>query len=226
MLGFNALGRLALGEADAGSATILTANAGTFTLSLQSVAGALSLAADVGAFTISGQTASYSSSMPAAAGSFSFTGQTSAVVASFVLSASPYVLPTTSFIGFASLGQVSLGGSDTRATEITFNLSFQDVASNRTLYAQAGSYTITSQQVRLFEGYTIDALPGAFLISGSDVSFNLSMPAPSGSFLISAKTIDLTRRIGKIRAFPRVGNPTFSARATGRDGFRVRAHGG
>lgn len=77
MLGFDALGRLAIGQvSDGGASTIiLTASAGAFTLSGQAALFRVNQVSAAGSFTLSGQAALFRPSLVSAAGAFTLSGQ-------------------------------------------------------------------------------------------------------------------------------------------------------
>lgn len=75
MLGFDALGRQAIGQAGA-LTTILTASAASFTLTGQSVTFRISQTSGVGAYTVTGNAAPFVIYMTTLPTSFAVTGNT------------------------------------------------------------------------------------------------------------------------------------------------------
>jgi len=226
MLGFDALGRLALGEGGAANATALTAEVGAFVLAFGNVVGSVSMPADAGSFAISGKDALSTLSMPAENGSFLISGQAATLTSGFTLYCSPYAISTRQQFGFAALGELSLGQGESSSTATTFKLGFQSAEARFAMSAAPGSYVIAGQAANLFSGYSINPRAGAYLQTGSDALFLISMPANRGVFTLTPNQVEFRQAIGKIRAFPRVGHATFSAKSTGRDTIKIRAFGG
>lgn len=76
MLGFDAVGRFALGQVSSPYiVTTLTAEAGTFALNGQAALFATTMVFDFGAFTLSGQAVDLTQIYPSDFGSFTLTGQ-------------------------------------------------------------------------------------------------------------------------------------------------------
>jgi hypothetical protein len=226
MLGFAALGRLALGQARAASATLIAASAGSYTLTGQAALFSISVPLGAGAFTLTGNDAVFPVSMPAAAGSYALTGQALTLAAAASIYCSPYPANRARFVGFSALGGAALGQGSSLSIGTTYTLRGSDIAVAFGMAASAGSYTLTGSDARLVEGYVLSALGGSYSIAGQDAQFSVSVPLEAGSYTLSGQVIDLTRGIAKIKAFPRVGAPGFAARSTGRDAARMRAFGG
>jgi hypothetical protein len=226
MLGFDALGRLALGEGGAANATALEASAGVFALTFGSAVGAVSMPAETGSFTIAGQSALSTLSMPAETGSFLISGQAATLSSGFTLYCSPNAVSLRQQFGFSALGELALGQGESSSNDTTFRFGFQNAEARFSMAAGPGSYVIAGQAANLFSGYSINPQAGAYLLTGSDAPFLISMPAARGVFTLTANDVEFRRAIGKIRAFPRVGHATFSAKSTGRDTIKIRAFGG
>lgn len=226
MLGFYALGQLALGEGGVSTATLITAAAGSFTLSGQAISVTLPMLADVGTFTLSGQSAGLPTVLPSNAGSFTLAGQNAGLNASYFIGATPYQDGERSFFGFSALGASALGQGSQSSTGLTFSVAWQEASSVQSLAANAGAFVLSGQDSRLIEGYVLSTLAGQYAMTGNDALFTVTMPAAAGSFVLTSSAIDLVRPIGKIRAFPRVGRRSISASPTGRGGIRIRAYGG
>jgi len=226
MLGFAKLGKLALGEAAENNAAAVAAGVGSFTITGQDINAAITGASEVGAFAISGQAVSLNVVMPAEVGSFTISGQSaaSALTISMAASAAPAVRQRRWF-GFTALGKVALGLGG-RANQPTFAITGQSISFGVGLPASVGVFVISGQDARLQQGAVLNTDAGVFVISGQDVNGAFSMPAAVGVFTITPQQVELARRTAKIRAFPRVGRNTISARPTGRDGIKIRAYGG
>jgi hypothetical protein len=226
MLGFAPLGRFAIGQGRSASATLIAASAGAYTLSGQAALFSISVPLEAGAYTLTGKDAVFPVSMPAAAGSYALTGQAASLNAALSLYCSLYPATRASFVGFASLGRAALGQGSSLPIGTTYTLRGSDIVLAFGMPANAGSYTLTGSDVRLVEGHVLTSSAGAYSLIWQDAQFSASVPLAAGSYTLSGQVIDLTRRIAKIRAFPRVGAPGFAARSTGRDAAKMRAFGG
>jgi hypothetical protein len=225
MLQGEALGRVALGELAASTALAISAAHGTFALTFQSVASQVSIAAESGTFTLSGQSAATAVSLPAAQGAFTLSGQAATLTSTLVMTATPYIDGEKIQFGFAALGEVGLGQMSASSAR-TFALNWQSAVSSFSLPVESGTFTVTGRDAVLFTGRILNPVAGAYSLTGYDAAFQINMPAQTGLFVLSGQTIDVLRRIPKIRAFPRVGNPAFSAASRGRDTIKIRAFGG
>lgn len=226
MLGFDALGRLALGEAPTAAATAyaVTADGGSFTLSGQEMVSAVSMPAEVGAFTVAGS-AGLVVSMPAEAGSFTITGQASVAQAVFRLRCDPFLATTATHFGAAPLGALALGqGFLVTETSISFALSGGEAVFRHTMAAEAGSFVVTGQNMLPFEGNILTAQAGSFALTFQQFGTSITLPMGTGAFTLTGQA-ELARRSPKIRRFPRVGSTTATARSRGA-GVKVRAYGG
>lgn len=122
MLGFDALGRLALGQIrqDGAVAVVITASAGAYTLTGNAITLNTTLAASAGAYVFTGNAALFNTSMAVSAGSFSLTGNAVSFNAGLV----------------AGAGAYALSGVDT-----AFAVNF--VASGGTITITSGDHTLT-----------------------------------------------------------------------------------
>ena len=228
MLGFSALGKQALGKAPSATAEAVTAEAGAFVLTGQAALFSISVPLDVGVFSLAGQAATQPVSMPAGTGAFTLTGQDAATAAAFSILCLPSTAGDEIQWGFAALGKAAFGqGRKTRGSSITFAVTGQDVGFSAAIVAQTGVFTVTGQAANLVEGYVLTAERGAFVLGGQPAGLRITTPLATGSFVVSVQgqLIDFTRRVPKLRRFPRVGSTTVSARSRGA-GVKVRAYGG
>jgi hypothetical protein len=225
MLGFQAIGKLAIGELSSSNATELAADYGTYAITWQEVTAQLGMEAELGTYTVTGQDVALSISMNAEQGSYTLTGQDASLVANVVMAANAATSGVRAQFGFSALGQVALGQIRS-TTQNAYVVTGQNIDIAFSMQAEFGTYTLSGQTANLFEGYITTPDTGAYTLTGQDVNFMISMPADSGSYAVTWWAVDGVRRIAKIRAFPRVGNPTFSAKSTGRDAVKVRAYGG
>jgi len=225
MLGFDALGRLALGETSASTSKAIQIGVGSFSVTGQAagLAAARKITADAGAFSVTGRDAALPISMPATVGEVTFTGNAVGVVTVRRLVCSPYPIRNRQMFGFAALGEVGLGQAQ-EPDGVTFQISGQELTFNVSMPAEVGTFTLTGQDARIVKGLVMEALGGTFAISGQSVTLRLNMPADVGTFTTGGNVVEFIRRRPRIRAFPRVGNPTFSGRAMGRV-FKARAYG-
>jgi len=204
MLGFQALGRRALGQITADVAVdaevgafALTGQAATFAINMPADAGLFTLtgedagfvrvrqvSAEVGAFALAGQTATFAINMPAEAGAFALGGQD--VTFGYV-----------SLRVFADPGSFTLNGQDSRRL-----LSLQTAAA---------SFTLTGQTVGLSLGLT--AGRGTFALAGQSSRRVLSLAASAGTLTLSGQP---SRRVLSLAAskgtFALTGQATFRQR--------------
>lgn len=227
MLGDYALGQLAIGEAADATSSQISAEVGAFTLTGQAALFSISTAADVGAFAVSGQSALSTVSMPAAVGAFTLSGQSAAIAPTFVLTAeaTPSAAANANVL-FSALGEMAIGqGTDLGGGGVTFVVTGQESNVVYGLGIGVGAFTISGQAAGLVEGYVFPAAVGAFTLSGQAVGLPLSMRADAGAFLLTGQAVELSRPRSRIRAFPRVGMRTISARPVGRE-MGARIYGG
>lgn len=220
------LGQLALGGFADSVATQITASAGAYSLTFNSAEAVFAIAGGVGSYTISGQDINAIHVMPAAAGSYTITGQSAALVGAYVLSANTFIGTSYTGLGFGSIGESALGQFTAFQSVVSYRLNFQSATPTFTIAAQAGAFTIGGQTANLFEGFIINPAAGSYAVTGRDAVFVVSMPAASGSYALTARPVELARRLAKIHAFPRVGAPGFSAKSTSSDTLKIRAFGG
>lgn len=228
MLGFNGLGRLAIGQADETRAFSLSAGAGSFTLSgvAASVLPQRAIAASTGAFALSGIAVGLPLVMPADAGAFALTG-------------------------------IAVNALATRLASFeagTFTLTGQEITPRVSMPADTGVFQISGVASVIVQGYVLNAepyvqfqrdfvgfaalgsvaigqdrTPGGvtFSLNGQDITPRINMPVEPGAFVLTGPSVTTFGRTRpKIRAFPRVGNPAFSATSRGRDAVKIRAFGG
>jgi hypothetical protein len=225
MLGYEAIGRLAVGELTTANAVAVTASSGTLTLTFQSVASQISVAADAGTLTLTFQTVNTAVSMPAGQGTFNLTGQAAALTSAFILPASPFLYTERSQFGFAALGQVALGEYQS-SQRPTLQIAFQTVQSNFSMPAAQGTFSLSGQPAFLFLGNILSAASGSYTLTGSQAVFQINMPADRGTFTTTFQVYDNVITLPtKMRAFARVGRSTISARSVGRD-IRAKVYGG
>ena len=185
MLGFAALGRLALGEAlrklevggAVGEFTLAgqdvsfrrtSSEVGTFTLSGQNVTFGRKIVVAAGSFTVSGQATTGDRSFRAAVGAFTWSGQAAAPERGYRLVASPTVTTQGSHVLFAPLGHIALGGAVVGTTSAT-------------------TFAFTGANSTGFRAARVDAASGAFVFTGQ-----------SATLVAAVKPTN-------IRLFPRVG---------------------
>lgn len=226
MLLVHPLGQFALGGFSSSDAAAVTASAGSYALTFYDVNATFTNANDAGTFTITGQSSVAVTSMPAAAGSFTLDGQDVALGAVYRLAADPFIGTSYTGLGFGALGEAALGQITVAQSSVSFRLNFQDATPIFSIAAEPGSFVLGGQDARLFEGFILNPESATYTLAGQDATFVLVMPAAAGAFTLTAKAVELARFTAKIRAFPRVGRATFSARPTGRDGIKIRAYGG
>lgn len=226
MLGFDALGKRALGEVPTAAANALIAEAGAFALTGQTIVSTVTMAGETGAYELLGS-ATFTIVLPMDAGAFTLAGQTALTPAVFTLRCDPYVSLQAVQVGFAPLGAIALGqGYIDTATAISFALTGQEVGFRHTMAAEAGAFVFTGQEVSPFLGNILSPEAGAFALTFQTVASSIVLPLAAGSFVLTGiGQTDLTRRAPKIRAFPRVGRNTATARPVS-GGARARAYGG
>lgn len=228
MLGFDALGKLALGQLPGGSASAVSADAGAFVLSGQDAVFTVAMPGEAATFTLSGQAAGLAVSMPAGTGVFTLTGQTALTPAVFRLTCGPFVASEDTQFGIAALGAIALGQLYRETdTAISFELSGGDVVFRHTMAASVGAFVYTGQDARLVEGNVLTAEHVDFTLSFPAFATSIVLPMAAGSYAVTVQgdLMELARRSPKLRRFPRVGSTTVSARSRGA-GVKVRAYGG
>lgn len=225
MLGFDALGRRALGEITEATASAVAAAVGTFALTFQPVVTQAGMAADAGTLAVVFQDVNSTARLPAEQGTFTLSGQSASFVANHVMPADPFPVRDRGQLGFAALGEVAIGETKSTARP-TLALSFQQSVSSVSMPAEFGTFTLTGINTDLFIGSKLTAVTGTYTLAGLDAVFMVNMPADRGTYALTFKTADGVRRIAKIRAFPRVGRGTIASRSMGRDEIKIRAYGG
>ena len=223
MLLGEAIGRYAIGEFAASSAAAVTASVGTFTLTFQSVSSQVGLAAEYGTFTLSGQDSGLVVTMPADYGSFTLSGQAASLNSVIVMTATPFIDGARIQIGLSALGEAAIGQLG-EPSQRTFTIAFKSAESLFTMPADSGTFTLSGQLASTFVGTILNPVTGSYTLTGYDAVFQTNMPAASGTFAFTGNVVEFINRRPRIRAFPRVGNPTFSGKTLGR-GFKARAYG-
>lgn len=143
MLGFQALGRYALGETSV-VVPIVLAETGAFSLTGNPVHFHLTRKAGTGAFTLTGQPTLRQITFRPAAGSFVLTGVSAGLRRGYRLVASPTVQTYGSHFLFAPLGRFALGGAVTGADQATtFIFTGNNANMNRAAHLDAGTGVFT-----------------------------------------------------------------------------------
>lgn len=227
MLGFDALGKLALGELPSGVASALTADAGAFVFTGQDAALAVSMPDDAGAYTLAGQSVGFVVSMPADAGSLTLSGQAALLPSQLTLACDPFYAPEDTQFGLDALGAVALGQLyiDSEATS-SFEISSVDVVFSHTMAFDAGAIVWTGNAAALIEGNILSPQSGDFAVAFQPFATGVTATLETGAFAVTGPgTFDLVRRVPKLRRFPRTGTTTIAARSMAA-GVRARAYGG
>lgn len=224
MLGFHALGQVALGQISTTAAFAVVAAVGTFNVTGQS--SALFPSASAGEFVVTGQNAALSVNMPADAGTFTLTGIGAGVSATRTV---PLDCGSFTFTGLEMTPRVTMPADVGAFTFAGFIGSLvQGYVLNAEPYVSRQDVFVgfaALGQVAIGQGELPDGL--TFQIQGQEMTFNVGMPADVGSYIVTGPSvIDFVRTIPKIRAFPRVGRSTISAHPIGRDAIKIRAYGG
>lgn len=223
MLLGDVIGRYSVGELASSSASAVTAAVGTFALTFQSVVAPYSMPAGVGAFSITGSDTALAYSLLAAQGTFTLAGQSAGLSSIIVMTVTPFIDGARVQVGLSALGEAALGQL-AQSSQVTFALALQSGTSQFSTPAESGAFTLSGQLASLFVGTILNPSTGYYTMTGYDAVHQISMPAASGSFSISGNVVEFINRRPRIRAFPRVGNPTFSGRSLGR-GFKAKAYG-
>lgn len=209
MISHAALGQLALGrQYDTSAASFSMAiEAGSVTLTGRAAALRITrtLAIGVGAFTVSGQAAAVRSTrrITAAAGALSVTGQAATIRPARSLACSPYPASDNGYIGFAALGQLSLGGTVGRQ-EATFIIAGHPARLPVSMPAATGSFSVTSPDSGLIVWRGVRSGTGSFVLTGNaaGVLTTRRMNAEMGVFSLSGNVIEMSRvRPPRIRGF-------------------------
>lgn len=204
MLGFQALGRRALGQISTDVA--VNAEAGAFLLTGQDATFAVAMPAETGTFTLTGQDATLTRirQVAASAGSFALTGQDAtfaitmpAGAGAFVLTGQDVTFRYVSLRVYAEAGSFTLNGQSSRRL-----LSLQTAAA---------SFALTGQSVGLSLAMTGGR--GSFALTGQTATFAITMPAATGTFTLTGQD---SRRVLSLKA----NKATFTL--TGQSTFRQR----
>lgn len=234
MLGFQALGRRALGQISTDVA--VSAEAGAFTLTGQAAGLSAAIIGGTGAFTLTGQDAAFTISanypLTADAGTFTLSGQDATLVYGRVI---PFVVEPGAFVlsgGAATFaitmpagaGVFVLTGQDTRrllalsAGRGAFSLAGSATVNRRDLVLYANptqaarvEYVLAAPlgAVAIGQGSTFDATATTFSFHGQDVRFQkaVTLTAGTGTFTLSGQdaTLATSDYPSNIKIFPRVG---------------------
>jgi hypothetical protein len=171
MLGFDALGRLALGQVSSQTATtdVLVADKGSFALTGKAAAFQVQLASVAGAFTLTGIGAAFVASFSAAAGSYAFTGEAAAFTVSAALNTG----------GFALTG---IDASFT--TTVEFNagaFAFAGIDASFRTYLAAEGYAVTITFAEEADRTDFVADTGAFSVSGGEAAYSETIHGADGT---------------------------------------------
>lgn len=225
MLGFQALGRLALGQI--GAPPGIDIEVGAFTLTGNVAALKTAIIGGVGAFTLSGQDATLTyvsgTAFPAAVGSFTLTGVAAGLdlamsggTGAFTLSGQDAALPVSMP---AAVGTFALSGPSTTLARDLILYATPTVITGSTdyfLFAPLGAVAFGRADVD-------EELATTFALTGIDSTGTRAagITAETGTFTLSGVAADLTATVYpvKIRAFPRVGR---GARSTARGNQPIR----
>lgn len=143
MLGFQALGKDALGELTTVSAGF--AESGSFVVTGNTSLLSSTRVAGIGEFALTGQSASRVLSMRGEIGSFVHTGIAANLASDRRLVALPSILTYPKHFLFSALGELVLGGSSSSAQDTTFVLLANNVNFNidNPLIAEQGEFVLT-----------------------------------------------------------------------------------
>lgn len=228
MLGFDALGKLALGQlSGVAAASAITAETGALVVSGQEMASVVTMPADAAAVTVTGQSAGLVVSMRAEAGTLTITGQTVVTTAAYRLAVGPFVAQEDTQFGVAALGAIALGQlyADS-ANSISFEVTGGEVMFRHAMAAEAGAVAISGGAANLVEGNVLTADHCDIIVTFHPIATTITLPLGAGSLVITGQgQVELSRRSPKLRRFPRAGTTTISARSVGA-GMRARAYGG
>lgn len=164
MLGFDALGRLALGQGG------------------ETAVSNIVLVADAGSYSTTGTAISFKLGEAAASGSYAITGNAAVFGANFITSAGSYAVTGVNIDFDAALlgvaGSYAISGVDTGGLDTTF-------------VATAGSYSLTGNAT-LFDTALL-AVSGSYSITGSNALLPIDWLAESGSYEITLGQYELIR---------------------------------
>lgn len=133
LLGFDAIGRWALGQNPSNGNAALIAAPGSYLLTGVAATFAVGFPADAGTYVITGVDVTFSSAFPAVAGSYSLTGVAATFKASFAASAGSYALT-----GFAAAEKVQFA-----CAAGSYGVTGNATTFVGTLPAVSGTYVIT-----------------------------------------------------------------------------------
>jgi hypothetical protein len=168
MLGFDALGRLALGQGPDQAATnaVLVAGTGTYAVTGTAIGLNVGEAASAGSFSLTGVSAGFTASLAAAAGAYAFAGVSVSLAIGETAAVGSYSLTgtTASFrTSFASL----TGGCNLTGVAATFDTRLAGVSGSYVLAGHAASEPIV--EIAAGGAYAITPVPTPLIRTGGDV---------------------------------------------------------
>ncbi len=193
-------------------AEVLTADAGTFSLSGQaaSLERGYLLSLATGSFAISGQAASLERGylLSLATGSFSLSGQAASLERGYLLS-----LATGSFSLSGQAASLERGYLLSLATG-SFSIAGQDASLQRarSLAVETGAFSLSGQAASLERGYLLSLANGSFSLSGQAASLERGylLSLTTGSFTISGPSLAKPPRLSAATSSPSPPAPSAS----------------
>lgn len=163
MLGFDALGRLALGQLSDQSAStaVLEADAGSYVISGNATGGGSSLLAAPGSYLVVGNGGSFSSRLISDPGAYTIAGDA---------------------VGFAITAQLQAGA---------YSYTGSVAAGVSDLAADSGSYLLAGGSEQFRTDFV--ALSGSYAIGPAPTAFQVSWPVTSGAYTVTLGEFELRR---------------------------------
>ena len=225
MLGFQALGRLALGQI--GSAPAVAADVGEFTFTGISAGLNQGLTAGTGAFVFTGIDAELESSatysVTGNVGAFTLTGNDSGLDIAFPISAGEFLLSGQVVgLNLSLLGAVGAFTLSGQALTLARDLVLYATPEVTTGYTSFFGFAALGE-VAFGESAIDEELANTFALTGQNSTGDrvALLPADAGSYVVSGVVVDFISDAypSKIRVFPSAGR---GARASARGGQPIR----
>lgn len=235
MLGFQALGRSALGQLpDSPVSKFILIGDGSFSLTgnSASLVAARTASGAAGTFTLTGSAAvpRFARATVSSSGSFSLSGQTARLVATRHLTcANSTSVVSQSQFGFYPLGGIALGqGIDTSTSNLTFSLTGHGIhtPTARRITVGLGVFLLSGQSIIADRFLGIRGGFGSYAMTGNSAGLRSARMIHSGVgvFTQTGKLIDMATHRRGMHVRPGGGAKSTMVRAGGGSaGLRVRA---
>jgi hypothetical protein len=166
MLGFDALGRLALGQLPKSSSIVLPASVGSYAVTGTAIALKVSEAASAGAYSLTGISASFKASLPPAAGAYTLTGISASFAITEAVAAGSYPLSGIAASFKTSFLTAAASGYNLAGVAATFRTSLATISGSYILTGYAANEPIV--EIASGGSYAITLVPTPLVRTGGD----------------------------------------------------------